>query len=53
MPLELVVNQTEQEIEDYKYLNVPERIYCRHCGHRWVATMNQLLDDPECPSCGR
>jgi hypothetical protein len=51
--IELVINNTEQDLEDYRNSLVIRNWHCPKCGHRWVATIGEMMDDPSCRKCCR
>lgn len=51
--LELAVVNSERDIEDHKMLKRVEYFACRRCKKRWTATLEQMMEHPECPKCQR
>jgi len=51
--LRLIVNQDDQEIQDYKLMNRVEYFACNSCGHRWALPLQDMVDDPTCRKCGK
>lgn len=51
--LQIVAKNSEQDIADHKMLKRVEYFACRRCKKRWTATLEQMMESPECPRCLR
>lgn len=51
--LQLVVKQSDAEIQDYKMMQKINYYACRRCKHKWTATVEHMMYHPECPNCGK
>lgn len=49
--LKLIVQQTEEEIEQHKIDRKPLYLTCKRCKHHWKTTIGEVSDYPECPRC--
>jgi Zn finger protein HypA/HybF involved in hydrogenase expression len=50
--LEIAVENTTEEIEQYKLDSLPGYYKCNRCKHKWLATLGEMFDDPTCRKCG-
>jgi hypothetical protein len=51
--LELAVANTDDDIQQYHTEQKRLPIDCKACGHRWRATLGEMMDDPTCRGCGQ
>ena len=48
MKLKLEVNNTDDDIQNHKLEQLPGYYRCNSCGHKWSATLADMLDNPHC-----
>lgn len=53
--LALVVENTTEQLQDYRLMKTLGRYTCvrKTCNHKWTATIEHMMDNPECPKCHR
>lgn len=51
--LKLVTQNTDDDIEKAKLDKQLLFIQCKSCGHKYTASIGEMLDRPECRKCGR
>lgn len=51
--LRIAVENSDDDINNYKLDQQPCFFACKRCKHRWVSTMGEMSDRPECPRCNR
>lgn len=51
MELHLVISNTEQDLQDHKMMKRVEYFGCRRCGHKWAASLEEMMEDASCRKC--
>ena len=51
--LKLVAENTDDDIEKVKLDKQMLQVRCKLCGHRYLASIGEIIDNPECRKCGR
>lgn len=49
--LELVANNSEEDLKGEQIRKQPYRAKCPLCGHRWQTTVGRISDFPVCVRC--
>ena len=51
--LKIAKVNTPEEIEQHKIDKQVMFVRCKSCGHKYMASIEDLLDDPSCRRCGK